>query len=492
MAHDIRSANFSPEEFARFRECLLTQAATLRRLLARPGFGEGEATLGAELELCIIDQDGAALPVNRALLAQHLDPHLTVEIDRFNLEYNATPVPARGAPFAALQMEMHNALASINRTAQAFDGRVVPVGILPTLTQRDLSIDALTDLPRYHALNEGLQRLRHAPFEVRIDGEDPLTLNAPDITLEGANTSFQVHLRVPPGRFADWYNAAQLATPVVLALAANSPIFLGHQLWDETRVALFKQSLDYRDLDAQGWRPPARVGFGHGWLRQGAAELFDEAVSLFAPILPVCADQEPADTAIPRLRELRTHQGTVWRWNRAIYDHSHGGHLRIEMRALPAGPTPLDMVANAAFLVGLTAGLARTINDLLPGLPFTIAEWNFYRAAQLGVDARLAWPSTVSPSPVERSVTQLVHELLPVAEAGLESLGVDDHEATRLLRVIRERALSGQTGARWMRAGLDRARRIHGMPGALADVVEGYVARATTGRPVHEWDELAP
>jgi gamma-glutamyl:cysteine ligase YbdK (ATP-grasp superfamily) len=494
LAQAIESSSFSPQEHEEFKARITAQSRELHRVLAQPGFGEGDRTLGAEMELCIIDSSGHALPINRALLAQSLDPHLTVEIDRFNLEYNLTPVDARGSPFAALQLELHNAIASINRTARGFDARVVPVGILPTLTEKDLSIDALTDLPRYRALNEGLQHLRHAPFEVRIDGEDPLTLNVRDITLEGANTSFQVHLRVTPAEFADWYNAAQLATPIALALASNSPIFLGHQLWDETRVALFKQSLDYRDLDAQRWRPPSRVGFGHGWVRNGAAELFDEAVALFPPILPILAEPEPEmrEAATPVLRELRLHQGTIWRWNRAIYDHSHGGHVRIELRSLPAGPTPLDMVANAAFLVGLTAGLAPRVRSMLPALPFAIAEWNFYRAAQHGVDARLAWPAALAPSPVERPVTELAAELLPVAEEGLESLGVDHHEATRLLRVIRERALSRQTGARWMRAGLDRARRIHGMPGALADVVEGYVKRASTGRPVHEWDELHP
>ncbi len=31
---------------------------------------------------------------------------------------------------------------------------------------------------------------------------------------------------------------------------------------------------------------------------------------------------------------------TVWRWNRAI--SAAGGHLRIEMQALPAGPTMID------------------------------------------------------------------------------------------------------------------------------------------------------
>ena len=493
MSIDITTDCFAEADYARFSARLAEQLQLLAEILATPGFGEGDTTLGAELELCIIGKDGRALPVNRALLAQHLDPHLALEIDRFNLEYNLTPVPCRGRPFAALQLELHNALAAVNRTAGWFEGRVVPVGILPTLTERDLAQDALTDMPRYRALNNGLRRIRHSPFEVRIDGEDPLTLSATDIALEGANTSLQVHLRVSPGEFADTYNAAQLATPLALAVSANSPIFLGHQLWDETRVALFKQSLDNRDLEATRWRAPARVGFGHGWVRRGAYELFAEAVAVFPPILPACVDAAPPkEGELPHLRELRTHQGTVWRWNRAIYDHSHGGHLRIEMRALPAGPTPLDMAANAAFLIGLTAGLRPRINDLLAGLPFNLAEWNFYRAAQTGLDARILWPSPTAPSPVEREVASLALELVPVAEQGLDALGVDREESGRLLRVIRERVTSRQTGARWMRTSLDRARRVSGMPAALADVVEGYVQRSATGRPVHEWDELAP
>lgn len=491
MARDIGTDHFSAEDLGRFTSRLTQQLAELRDVLARPGFGVGDRTLGAELELCIIDRKGNALPANRAILERHLDPHLTFEIDRFNLEYNASPVLAAGRPFSSLQLELHNALASVNHTAGRFDGRIVPVGILPTLTAGDLERAALTDLPRYRALNDGIRRFRQTPFEIRIDGEDPLTLDASDITVEGANTSFQIHLRVSPDEFADVYNAAQLATPIALALSANSPIFLGHQLWDETRVALFKQSLDYRDLDATRWRPPARVGFGHGWVRQGVWELFAESVSLFPPILPLCTEA-PVEGDVPALCELRLHQGTIWRWNRAIYDPGGSGHLRIELRALPAGPTPLDMVANAAFLIGLTMGLAPNVRELLPGMPFSLAEWNFYRAAQSGVDARVVWPSATAPSPVERDVLSLARELLPVAEAGLARLGVDEEESSRLLQIIGERMKTRQTGARWMRAGLDRARRVHGMPAALADVVEGYVQRASTGRPVHEWDELRP
>ena len=181
------------------------------------------------------------------------------------------------------------------------------------------------------------------------------------MSLEGAATSFQVHLRVDPAAFARTYNAVQAATAPVLAVAGNSPTFLGHRLWEETRIALCKQSLDERDRRGLR-RRLARVAFGTGWLRGGALELFAEGVRLYQPLLPVLGDHDPSDGGdqwrAPPLEELRLHQGTVWRWNRAVYDPASGGHLRIEMRALPAGPTVVDMLANAALLVGLSLWLA--------------------------------------------------------------------------------------------------------------------------------------
>ena len=91
----------------------------------------------------------------------------------------------------------------------------------------------------------------------------------------------------------------------------------------------------------------------------------------------------------PSLDELRLHQGTVWRWNRAIDDPAQGGHLRIEMRALPAGPTTvIDMLANAAFLIGLSLWLAEQDPRWTYVLPFERADHNFYRAAQHGLSAQ--------------------------------------------------------------------------------------------------------
>ena len=54
-------------------------------------------------------------------------------------------------------------------------------------------------------------------------------LEMADITLEGANTSFQVHYRVDPQVYADTFNAVQLVTPLGLAVAVliGKPLVFG-------------------------------------------------------------------------------------------------------------------------------------------------------------------------------------------------------------------------------------------------------------------------
>ncbi len=177
----------------------------------------------------------------------------------------------------------------------------------------------------------------------------------------------------------------------------------------------------------------------------------------------------------------------MWRWNRAIYDASGSGHLRIEYRALPGGPTIPDMMANAAFMLGLTMGLAEEIDGLLDGIPFNLAETSFYRAARDGMDAVLLWPSASGASPQERHVRELATSLLPVADRGLIALGVDAAERSRCLAVIADRIDVAQTGARWQRAALHTLRRGHARRNALTQLVAEYAARADTQQPVHTW-----
>ncbi len=493
MGLAVTQERFEPADYGRFGERLHRSLDVLRALLERPGFGEQPASIGAELELSIIDSEARALPLNRAILGPSPDPRLQLELDRFNLELNLTPERCSGEPFRNLENEMVEALASLSRRCEEHRGRVVAIGILPTLRPAELTSSSMTDLPRYRALSAGLKRLRGDPFRIRISGEEPLELSVDDVTLEGAATSLQIHLLVPPREFAATYNAVQLTTPLALAASTNSPTFLGHRLWDETRVALFKQSVDSRPTEEQRWRAPARVSFGHGWLRTGAYELFQEAVSLFPPLLPVLGPQDPAAALatgeVPKLEELRLHQGTVWRWNRAIFDPAGGGHLRIEMRALPAGPTPVDMVASAAFQLGLAIALRDDMDELIPSFPFEYAHWNFYRAAQSGLDANILWPSRRAPSPAERPIAELILEMIPRADEGLDRLGVASGERRRLLGILRDRVASGTTPSQWQHRFLARREAHAHRQDALREMLECYLEHAGTGAPAHEWPD---
>ncbi|MEZ4257456.1 MAG: hypothetical protein R3B36_00225 [Polyangiaceae bacterium] len=475
---------------AKLQRCL----EAMRELLARPGFGEGPPSVGAEVELDLVDAAGRPAPVNRAVLAATNDPRVTLEVDRFNLEINASPAPLAGRPFTFMAGDLSAALAATRKAAHEHGARVATIGILPTFREDDLRSDALTDGVRYRALSRSILQVRGQPFPVRIQGEDALDVVAPDVTFEGANTSLQVHLRVTPDAFARTYNAAQLATAVVLAVSGNSPFFLGKRLWDETRIALFRQTVDDRAgaLD-DDWRP-ARVSFGHGWVRRGALELFEEAVALHAPLLPVCDAQDPIAELragrAPELRELRLHQGTVWRWNRAIYDHDGGGHLRIELRAFPSGPTVRDMTANAAFAVGLTLALADEAERLVTQMTFGQARRNFYEAARRGLDAELLWPSAGPPSPRVQDAATLAVALLPRARAGLVDHGVEASEADAWLEVIRARVEARTTGARWLRDARAELGEDAWAGRGAADALARYVALSESDEPVHTWPRL--
>jgi len=491
MGLAINRSTFSDEEYVHARRRLRENLRALAMLLERPDFGQGKPSIGAELEMSIVDADAQALPLNRQLLAESLDPHLQLELDRFNLEYNLSPVATAGAPFSAMQRELEKALEALRNIASGHGGRIIPIGILPTLRLEQLQSGAMTNLHRYRALQAGIRRIRREDFRIRIDGAEPLDVTCDSVTVEGANTSFQIHLRINPQDFASYYNAAQLITPLGLAVAANSPFLLGHSLWDETRIALFKQAVDTRGTNKHEWRRAARVPFGHGWVRHSAFEIFAEACHLYPIIIPLCGDEDAVDIAAsggtPELLELRIQQSTIWNWNRPVYDAAAGGHLRIELRALPSGPTPIDVMANAAYIVGLLAGMSRHIDSLLPAFPFRYAEYNFYRAAQSGLQAELLWPTLDGNSPTPRSTAELCREMLPLADEGLAALGVDKTERDKLLGLIRDRLDSSTTPAIWQR----RTRERMGdkpRAEAMASLVETYLDRCHSGRPVSEWD----
>ncbi|MEU6715331.1 glutamate--cysteine ligase [Nonomuraea sp. NPDC046802] len=464
MGRDLDKERFTEAEFAAFGKRIREQLGDLRELLDTPGFGQGPTTIGAELELFLIDERGRPLPRNSEVKEALDDPRVVLELGRFNLEINLTPTPLAGEPFERMSAEVQETITKVDGAVEG--GGALPIGILPTLDAGHFTVGAMSDQNRYRAMSRGIRRLRLEPFLVKIED---LELAVEDVILEAANTSWQVHIRTPPEEFARLFNAAQLAVGPVLAACGNSPFFLGRRLWEETRIALMEEAVDDRDVERRE-RRDGRVTFGSDWVREGAHELFERYVRDYEPIVPALSEKaERYD--VP---ELRLHQGTIWQWNRPVYDPADGGHLRVEMRALPAGPSCADMAANTAFLLGLT--LSQSRRDLT-GYRFAQAYQNFYRAAMDGLDAKLSWPGWEG----EFEAAELVLALLPEAREGLLAAGVSAHDADRSLEVIAQRTRLRRTGAAWQRETLAR------FDGDRERLVRRYRELALSGTPVHVW-----
>ncbi|WET81051.1 hypothetical protein P3102_07425 [Amycolatopsis sp. QT-25] len=485
MGARIGAEAFADGDREIFRRRLEDSLFVLDTVLRRPGFGEPADKVGAELEMFLITEDGTPAPVNLAVIAAARDERLTHEVGSFNLELNLTPRRFAGRPFTGIQTEIEAVLGLLADVGRQFGALALPIGMLPTLRLGDLGSDTMTDVLRYRVLDRELRRLRDGPFRIDISGPDECAIEADSIAVQAACCSWQVHITAVPEQLAITYDAVQLATAPLLAVSGNSPLLLGQRLWQETRIALYEQGMgDHAAATAAGAVP--RVSFGSGWTH-GTAGIFEDLVRDHEVLVPQWSDEDPL-TALqrghnPRLDELRLHQSTVWRWNRPVYDPA--GSVRVEARALPSGPTPVDMAANTAFLVGLTTHLTTAGSGFTTALPFVAAKENFYRAAAIGPQALLWWPF---PDGVRLlPAAELVCELIPVAADGLLALGVDHAEIDRYLSVVRCRATTGRTGARWQQRAFEALRRRSSTERALHELVHRYDELCTTNEPVHTW-----
>lgn len=494
MGLSIDKEEFSAKEFQAYSKRLYDSLDALKSLIQEPNFGQGKKMIGAELENYIVDSSGQVLPINTQLIKEAQNPNYTVELNRFNLEINFEPQPLSPTAFSQLKKQLDHDQNHLQSIADNYQAKIVPIGILPTLQEAHLMPEYMTDIARYQALSKFLYQTRGKDFRVHITGQDEVQLTSPYVTLEGANTSFQFHLMVEHANFAKVFNATQLTTPLVLASAANSAFFLGNSLWDETRIALFKQSIDSRHRGNMNWRKPSRVTFGHGWVRKDAWELFAETVALYKPIFPILSEEDPIkmleQNKIPKLEELSMHLGTTWPWNRPVYCAHDGGHVRIEMRAMPAGPSAIDMCANAAFAAGLAVGLTDDIENMLAVTPFRFAEYNFYRAAQSGLDANILWANPKKHQVEEMPITKVIEDMLPFAEKGLQQLGISSQEIHTYLGIIEQRIQNNISGARWQKQTMSKLEAHSNREQACQDMLQLYMQNQATGKPVHQWPTL--
>ena len=476
-----------------FMKGLLDDVRALELMLDNGMIESGVRRIGAEQELFLIRKDGGPAPIAVEMLDRLDGEEFTTELARFNLEANLKPFHLNGKCLSRLQREIERLLQKARDVAHQLDSDILLCGILPTLRMKHLTLENMTPNPRYFALNKTMRRLRGGSFRTLIKGLDELDIAHDNILLEACNTSFQLHFQVGPKEFAKLYNVAQAVTSPVLAAAVNSPLLLGRRLWDESRIALFQQSVDIRSetLKQRGRR--TRVSFGERWVDDSIIEIFREDLArlrlLFATDLEEDSLAMVSDGVAPQLSALRLYNGTVYRWNRPCYGvHAGKAHLRIENRVLPSGPSPQDEVANAAFYFGLMSAMLKEYGPIHQKMEFDEAKANFLSAARHGLNANFSWPGHSSI----RASELILNELLPLAREGLLRKRVSDVDVDHYLGLVEERVRANVSGSGWMRASWTRLTQAGLRPEQCSRAITNHMLREQVdGRPVHRWDPCA-
>ncbi len=488
MGQDVEARVFTREDRKIYRAKVRRCLDVFARILSEHDLSVEHPQVGIEIEFNLVDAEGNPTLRNGEALEAIADPAFQTELGQFNVEINVPPSRLAGEGLSVLQDNVRADLNGAQEKAGKIGANLMMIGILPTLGGSHVTGESISANPRYALLSEQILNARGEDIEILIEGVDRLETTADTIVPEAACTSTQLHLQVEPDDFAPIWNASQAIAGVQLAIGANSPFLLGKQLWHETRIPLFEQATDTRsdELKTQGVRP--RVWFGERWITS-VFDLFEENVRYFPALLPIVEAEDPLVEfnagRVPMLAELRLHNGTVYRWNRPIYDVADGKpHLRVENRVLPAGPTVIDTMANAALYFGLVKALSHSDRPVWSQLSFQAAEDNFHVAARNGIEAELYWPS-VGAVPARELV---LRQLLPLAHVGLEAYGVATSIKDNLLGIIEQRCITGRNGSTWLIAEYEhQLRKESDRTQALRLTTLAYQKHMHSNVPVHQW-----
>ncbi|MEY3320784.1 MAG: hypothetical protein RLZZ417_367 [Bacteroidota bacterium] len=472
---------------------LLQDMQALEYMLHNQFFETGVTRIGAEQEMCLIQKKSfKAAPIALEIIEILKDnPWLDTELAKFNLEINLDPRIFTGSALKDMETETSNKLNIIKNELAHFQSDILLTGILPTLHKNDLESHNLTPRERYKLLVESLSaQLLGQAFELRIQGIDELLLRSHTPLLEAANTSFQVHLQVDPDNFVPYYNIAQALTAPVLGISANSPIVFGRRLWHESRIALFQQALDVRTTNEHMRERSPRVNFGSDWVHHSILDIYREDIARFRSLIYPETNENSMEAVlagkIPKLSALQVHNSTVYRWNRPCYGISDTGkpHLRIENRVLPAGPTVVDEIANAALWLGAVVGCAKEWGDIRKKMSWEDVRDNFEKAARFGIDSKFTWFKDK-----KITVTDLVqHELIPLAKEGLSSQGIHSGDIDFYMDIISQRAKLNLNGARWQLRAFTKLKKETSMDEAITVMTSSIYENQKLGKPVHTWE----
>lgn len=467
---------------------LLDDIKALEWMLEHDKIERGISRIGAEQEFCLITDHWRPAKNADILLKEINDPHFTTELGLFNLEINLDPIELKGNAFMRMEAQLNALLQKASDTAAKHDTHVLLTGILPTISKNELQLEYMTPNPRYYALNDIIKKQRGQNIRLFLTGVDELSIEHDSVLFEACNTSFQCHLQIDPGDFISSYNWAQAIAGPVLGVCVNSPLLLGRELWAETRIALFQQSIDTRSSSYALKEQQSRVSFGNSWAQGTIADLYKNEISRYKVLLERDIEQNALEELqkgnAPKLQALSLHNGTIYKWNRACYGLGGGkAHLRIENRYIPSGPSIIDEIANFALWAGIMLGRPKDFDDLPSVMDFRDAKSNFIKAARTGKESVMNWKGKLI------SVRDLMlNELLPMAYEGLKKAEVDQSDTERLLGIIEQRTIKG-TGAQWNVRNYRRLSDHMKRDEALLALTKSMYLNQQENIPVHNWSE---
>ncbi len=478
----------SQKERKEFISHLLNDVKAFKKMINDDTFEKGIQRIGAEQELCIVNKSYRPSLNALKILDKIDDPHFTTELALFNIEINLDPVELSNKCFSNLEKHLTELLYKVQIAADEIENnKIVLSGILPTLKKKDLIFENMTPYDRYKTLNDVIKNIRGNNFKMRIRGVDELILNHESILFEACNTSFQVHLQIGLDEIIDKYNWSQAIAGPILSVMSNSPMLLGRELWCETRIALFQQSMDLRNASHLLREQKPRVSFGNDWVRESIAELFTDDISRYIPLITANFKEDSLDLLnkgiMPKLEALNLHNGTLYKWNRLCYGINNNiAHLRIENRYIPSGPSAVDEIANALFWIGVMQGMPSKYKQIWKQMPFNDARGNFINAARTGINTYFNWfGSGISAIKLAKRI------LIPMAREGLKKSDIDANDIDFYLNIIEKRVDNNLTGSKWQIRSNRKLRKKVSRDEANILLAYNMYKNQKDNKPIYQW-----
>jgi CBS domain-containing protein len=480
------------EDRVEFVKHLLDDIKALEYMLENDMFESGIQRIGVEQEFCIVKEDFSPSKKALEILDELDDKDFTTELALYNLELNSDPFKLDGRCFRDLENVIVKKMEKVRVVAKNRGISIVTTGILPTVTYKEINEEFMTPFERYKILGQIIRNARGPDFELHLMGVDELNMKHDCIMIEACNTSFQVHLQIEPKDFVDQYNWASAIAGPVLSAVTNSPMMLGNELWSETRLALFHQSVDLRKTTRMPRSRPPRVSFGNQWIKESVAEIFKDDISRYTLLITSDLEEwsleEVKKGNIPGLTALSVHNGTIYKWNRPCFGVTKGkAHVRIENRYIPSGPSIKDEMANAVFWIGLMKGMPEKYRDIWKVMDFKQARTNFIKAARFGLETEFEIFDSILPA---RRL--ILENLLPMAADGLRKANVDEKDIVHYLGIIAKRVEKNQTGSQWTVHNYRTLRKSLSKDESLKLITRKMVEMGNKNIPVSEWDQIHP